>query len=100
MNQPQLWNYKMGQPTKKYSITLFGELIKYSMRWIHVRGGINNTGYVGYNKDMIKRWEAVSVDGFLIAEENTKKELVDDLKNINSYDELMKRINEGVKADQ
>ena len=31
--------------------------------------------------------------------ENTKKELVEDLKNINSYDELMKRINEGVKAD-
>jgi len=88
----------MGQPTKKYSITLFGELIKYSMRWIHLRGGIN-TGYMGERKDMIKRWEAISVDGVLISEENTKKELVEDLKNINSYDELMKRINEGVKAD-
>jgi len=98
MNQLKQWNYKMGQPTKKHGIILFGELITYSMRWLHLRGG-NNTGYVGDREDMMKRWEAVSVDGFLISEEDTKKELVDDLKNINSHDELMKRINEGVKAD-
>jgi hypothetical protein len=98
MNQLKQWNSKMGQPTKKHSITIFGELITYSMRWIHLRGG-TPTGYMGERKDMIKSWEAVSADGVLISEEDTKKELVEDLKNINSYDELMKRINEGVKAD-